>query len=1239
MATVPASEPTDLVDIYSDDDSEENYNNHVLREDLVEKEEVMGPVQPDPIPPAPAYLDLNVTVKELLWMLPGINEIVRSVLTRMEMAFAYNSVYFLKIILELQAVYVSSKLGPPPSAMLDVQLVLKIAETMAGRMGRREKEGTSQSKELQLRTLISALSLLNQLDIGTLDKETFAKLFKDISERDAENQAKPNKEKGGIFCNGDNKFLVRYAYDLIRCMPNEFPVFPELNSEAVYYIFAAGFINQLEDQTDRPTLEGLFSRITAPQSKWHKDMREVYEDAIGVICSHHLAQSRYATPASQFAKRLIDEIVNAIVEKVATFIYSRPIPDTQLQVCGLLDLINQLVAAFPQSDSVVGKARQVALELIRDSDKREYRYKAFEIFISSTAGGSEAEYYDMMRALDLEIENTARSRGSFDTRSEGEKLRALERVDKLKREKREAMDRCDYKAILFKGAVESMQRRLQGGLSPARISRRNEESLRLKVPWSDEARSVITASPVPSSLPSQVPTLSSKAPTCDSAPSPTATPTCESIPSHATTLLSPTNSTTCKSVPSPTDTCHTLLSPYSRDYTPLESPILPNLSATNTSPYFPHYQTRLLQEPITPNEDTFLRFNDLGQLFSDARLSLFDEPEEYDLPLDQANTRKMSINLPIQSFDASDDDQEEIPVLMHISELQNIDSASNYRRKPSRELQRSSIGNHIIIEPPEPSPKSIYPEPSLSRTPSGQTQAGSLKRQSRASKIFSGHPGYSKNRHSRLFLHKSLQLMTHPKESMAEEDAPEPLTPNAPAQLAVFEPMRSQSAMEMRNEKMDLLRMYNSSSSLGICNTDHPALQPSFPPIVVEDIPSQTSSKVDYESQPIEETFKITPKDSSFNVFLSSDAKYAIYLAPHAFQVFVIPSPGESMSQKVRFHHRMGSMEGRRKIKFTPSQSYKFGAASERYVVTGTKEQIQVYDLHQECKVVFEDTMKGWELTCAAISSDKLVISLSKVSTDGSLAIIRIYKMNAPSYTGHRCEILREFYLPTLNRQTDAPHILTLSRDGNYLTCGTRRHGYYFAWDLSRIGMTPEPRLISSGKLTVSEGPDAEFLTGAAVFPNGRHIFCTTYPINTTKSDWGPRWAGHFTEPTALSSSTHNHRKMRQISMRVAASVIAPAGNACAFLTKHGTAWVTPIAHYEGDQNLTTFIPSFSKEKMHYPQAPCPETPKNTGCIQFTPSGDQLVAVDKKGKIMVLTFRKQEYPPIQHRKEDHWGYW
>lgn len=110
-------------------------------------------------------------------------------------------------------------------------------------------------------------------------------------------------------------------------------------------------------------------------------------------------QSLYKTPtqASQFAHALAEEIGKSLMLKLenevrmleddlethAVTIKSLPKTDepvmsrdTQMFICGLLDLLNQLVGAFPMSKGIVEQAKSIAFYLLRNSNTKSFRYKA-----------------------------------------------------------------------------------------------------------------------------------------------------------------------------------------------------------------------------------------------------------------------------------------------------------------------------------------------------------------------------------------------------------------------------------------------------------------------------------------------------------------------------------------------------------------------------------------------------------------------------------------------------------------------------------------------------------------------------------------------------------------------------------------------------------------------------------------------------------------------------------------------
>lgn len=224
---------------------------HIAREPVAESlssryDEGQMDRAPSTIPDPPsAYEDPYLSMRDALWFHSGINDLVKTILEKMERMFAYNSIFFLKSVLDLQIYYLAVDPPPPPTVKLDLCNVQKIAEKLVARLARKDKDNSSPSRELQLRALVSALSLLGQSREWKMDHDAYASLLNRLSERDYRNFTK--FLSGGLiptFGNGDFEFLVRYACDLARCMPNDF-VMNQLDgfgSQAVHFMLAAGFV-------------------------------------------------------------------------------------------------------------------------------------------------------------------------------------------------------------------------------------------------------------------------------------------------------------------------------------------------------------------------------------------------------------------------------------------------------------------------------------------------------------------------------------------------------------------------------------------------------------------------------------------------------------------------------------------------------------------------------------------------------------------------------------------------------------------------------------------------------------------------------------------------------------------------------------------------------------------------------------------------------------------------------------
>lgn len=257
--------------------------------------------------------------------------------------------------------------------------------------------------------------------------------------------------------------------------------------------------------------------------------------------------------------------------------------------------------------------------------------------------------------------------------------------------------------------------------------------------------------------------------------------------------------------------------------------------------------------------------------------------------------------------------------------------------------------------------------------------------------------------------------------------------------------------------------------------------------------------------------------------------------------------------------------------------------------------------------MIYSNTLHGYELRSVAISADKLALGLGSV-TGTDLGMIRIFKKNGPSHPGPRWEEWKDIHLPVPPCDPqNPPHLLSLSWDGKFLTACTPNTGYFFAWDLFT---SSEPSLISSGRVG-QETQGTESLTGAFLFPDNKHILCSTCSTS------GIEGRGCFTEPTKSTAYPPSHHPIRHVGLRIHHSAVSPNGNATAYLSKTGQIYIVPVVHIEGDDNVTS-LPSVSPKERLQPSI----TAETAGRILFSPEGDKLIGIDRKGKVLILHFKK-----------------
>lgn len=589
-----------------------------------------------------------------------------------------------------------------------------------------------------------------------------------------------------------------------------------------------------------------------------------------------------------------------------------------------------------------------------------------EIILCSTVGIGEEEYYETMRCVDSVIESIAHPE-VCESQSEEERRVLFERVEQLKQEKRDAMERYEKKSALHTGAAESIQRRLCAQSNPENISRSVEYVLQLKSQWNQEAR------PISDVRSSCVPTLSStsgdsrysrengETPT----PPPPSSACNASADSQDVIVSSPADKFTCQRYsPGPVEKCDgcTCQNISTKDpASAIEVPLV--LLPTPTSQTRQSGTTLSLPGkitlPIDPTatlatmrEDSDHHFHTLQQ----HSLHMRRHSGDSSLSRNSYNgglSRQTSVNAPIPVLN------QPVPVV--------DEYVRNHDNSPRPPVSRSNTGttdgsymssiaegggtymdyNHPLLQSPEtpsaPTPTSTTAEPSYSR-PSSTSDPLPVRRKSKFGSMIM-HTPWSKPR-----LDKPLPPLKDddiPPQSITPSTArkKDRLAEHAPEVVPPLKPTRSQSAFDVRRQRSDVGTHARNNS---VFHSRRPPELDRFTPLPTITDGTQvfdpaSAMQPDYESQPLESAYKLQIKDASFFVTLSSDGRYAIYLSKHSFQVFYIPDPDQPFEKTPLYQYRLGTWEGLKKSKVPHSWEYSAAAASERYLVTMSKERVSLY--------------------------------------------------------------------------------------------------------------------------------------------------------------------------------------------------------------------------------------------------------------------------------------------------------
>ena len=143
----------------------------------------------------------------------------------------------------------------------------------------------------------------------------------------------------------------------------------------------------LEHETSLKRLEEIYERMTDPPSHWHEDVQlltETVSHTINLGYQSKSARNDMLPPAH--SGHLPGNIPRIIIERIQreldtiglAIVDGEPFTsrETQLFITALLDLLVQLVTAFPSCEEAIRTSEQLALSIITNSKNRELRLKA-----------------------------------------------------------------------------------------------------------------------------------------------------------------------------------------------------------------------------------------------------------------------------------------------------------------------------------------------------------------------------------------------------------------------------------------------------------------------------------------------------------------------------------------------------------------------------------------------------------------------------------------------------------------------------------------------------------------------------------------------------------------------------------------------------------------------------------------------------------------------------------------------
>ena len=320
---------------------------------------------------------------------------------------------------------------------------------------------------------------------------------------------------------------------------------------------------------------------------------------------------------------------------------------------------------------------------------------------------------------------------------------------------------------------------------------------------------------------------------------------------------------------------------------------------------------------------------------------------------------------------------------------------------------------------------------------------------------------------------------------------------------------------------------------------------------------------------------------------------------------------------------------------------------SLNFLVTITTERVLISNISN--KQEFEPILHGnWEPAGLAIheSETLLIIILgygkgfSLETTDGR---IEIYKYRIGSRS-RRLACCSSPTLPTRAR----PKRLSLKEDGRILTCVTAIQSKLLVWELDEnFSSSVEPFAFTKNRYRQEQYEVGVTSTSIYISPsNNIYLLCTTSPSSERHQNQG-EWSfilplpnlGKLTAPQLRPPYRDNIHNFEQFENHraITAGAVSSRHNVFAVLEVNGRISLLPLkASAQGGicgvntknkmKDLDESRGSISYTDTRVGMKILDERLGGTGgCLSFTPDGEKLIAVDARGKVVIVDFEKRYF--------------